>query len=75
MFHFLALGCLFIVGILSKELGLIYFFGLILISVLFIIQHRLVKPDNLSNVKLASYNVNQVISIVFLIFGVIDCLI
>ena len=63
------------VGILSKELGLIYFFGLILISVLFIIQHRLVKPDNLSNVKLASYNVNQVISIVFLIFGVIDCLI
>ena len=63
------------VGIFSKELGLIYFFGLILISVLFIIQHRLVKPDNLSNVKLASYNVNQVISIVFLIFGVIDCLI
>lgn len=75
VFHFLALGCLFMVGIFSKELGLIYFLGLILISVLFIIQHRLVKPDNLSNVKLASYNVNQVISIVFLIFGVIDCLI
>lgn len=38
-------------------------------------QHRLVKPDNLTNVKIASYSINQVISIVFLVTGLLDCLI
>lgn len=74
-FHFLALTFLFIVGILSKELGTIYYIGLAIISVLFIVQHSLVSENNLKNVKIASYNVNQVISIVFLVFGLIDCLI
>lgn len=74
-FHFLALIFLFIVGILSKELGTIYYIGLAIISILFIVQHSLVSENNLKNVKIASYNVNQVISIVFLVFGLIDCLI
>ncbi len=73
-FHVIALSCLFLVGVLSKELGIIYYIGLSIIAVLFVIQHKLVSPDNLKNVKVASYNVNQVISIVFLIAGVIDCL-
>ena len=73
-FHVIALSCLFLVGVLSKELGIIYYIGLSIIAVLFVIQHKLVSPDNLKNVKVASYNVNQVISIVFLITGVIDCL-
>ena len=64
-----------VVGLLSKELGIIYYIGLLIISILFIVQHKLVSPDNLKNVKIASYNVNQVISIVFLIFGLVDALI
>ena len=74
IFHVIALSCLIMVGIMSKELGVIYFSGLFIISVLFIIQHKLVGPNNLKNVKVASYNVNQIISIVFLVFGLIDCL-
>lgn len=74
-FHVLALMFLIIVGILSTELGVIYYVGLIIISGLFILQHKLVSPENLKNVKIASYNINQVISIVFLICGVIDSLI
>lgn len=74
-FHVLALMFLIIVGLLSPQLGAIYYVGLIIISILFIIQHKLVSPENLKNVKIASYNVNQVISIVFLICGVIDSLI
>ena len=74
VFHIIALSCLFLVGLLAKELGIIYYIGLSIIAVLFIIQHKLVSPDNLKNVKVASYNVNQVISIVFLFAGVIDCL-
>ena len=74
VFHVIALICLFLVGLLAKELGIIYYIGLSIIAVLFVVQHKLVSPDNLKNVKVASYNVNQVISIVFLLAGVIDCL-
>jgi len=74
-FHAITLVILIIVGLLSPQLGLIYFIGIGIISVLFILEHRMVSPTNLSNVKLASYSINQLISIIFLIFGVIDALI
>lgn len=75
LFHVITLILLIIVGALSPQLGFIYYLGLGLISILFIAEHRIVSPDNLSNVKIASYSINQLISIVFLICGVIDALI
>jgi 4-hydroxybenzoate polyprenyltransferase len=75
LFHAITMVLLIIVGLLSQQLGVIYFIGLAIISVLFVIEHRLVSPDNLANVKVASYSINQVVSIVFLICGVIDSLI
>lgn len=75
LFHVIALSCLFVVGMLTPQLGVIYYTGLTIIAILFVVQHRMVSPDNLKNVKVASYNVNQVISIVFLLFGLLDCLI
>ena len=74
-FHILAVIFLFTVGVLSPELGTIYYIGLSINIVLFIIQHKMISADNLKNVKIASYSINQVISIVFLITGLIDCLI
>lgn len=74
-FHAVTMVLLVIVGIMSRHLGVIYFAGLSVISVLFVIEHRLVSPDNLDNVKVASYSINQLVSIVFLICGVIDSLI
>lgn len=74
-FHAVAMAFLIIVGLLSPQLNLLYFIGLALIAILFVIEHRMVSPDNLTNVKVASYSINQVISIVFLICGVIDALI
>ena len=74
VFHLLTLIFLFVVGYLSAELGLIYNTGLIILTILFIIEHRLVSPEHLQNVKIASYGINQVISIVFLIFGIVDSL-
>ena len=74
-FHILAVIFLFIVGVLSPELGIIYYIGLSINIVLFIIQHKMISADNLKNVKIASYSINQVISIVFLLSGLIDCLI
>lgn len=75
VFHVLAVIFLLMVGLLATQLGIIYYGGLLINMVLFVIQHRLVKPDNLTNVKIASYSINQVISIVFLVTGLLDCLI
>lgn len=74
-FHVITLALLFVVGALSNQLGIIYFAGLIIISILFIAEHKMVSPNYLSNVKLASYSINQLISLVFLTCGVIDALI
>ncbi|MBK1809896.1 UbiA family prenyltransferase [Clostridium sp. YIM B02505] len=75
LFHGITLGLLVIVGILSSQLGFIYYIGLLIISILFIAEHKMVSPHNLTNVKIASYGINQIISITFLICGVIDALI
>jgi 4-hydroxybenzoate polyprenyltransferase len=71
-FHLVTIIFLFIVGMLSVELGLIYYVGVALIGVMFIIEHRMVSPENLTNVKIASYGINQLVSITFLVCGVMD---
>lgn len=74
-FHAATLALLFIVGLLSTGLGMVYYIGLAVISLLFVAEHRLVSPDNLANVKIASYSINQLVSITFLVFGLIDAFI
>lgn len=71
IFHLMAWLLLVFVGILSSELGGLYYIGMGIIGVLFILEHRIVSPDNLTHVKLSSYNINQLISIVFLTFGLL----
>lgn len=75
LFHGMTLILLIIVGILSSQLGIIYYIGLSIISILFVAEHMMVSPHNLNNVKIASYGINQIISVVFLVCGVIDALI
>lgn len=71
VFHVITLVLLLLVGILSGVLGITYYIGLVIISILFVMEHRIVSPDNLTNVKIASYGINQLISITFLVFGLI----
>ena len=71
VFHALAWVILVAIGLMSKQLNVIYEIGMLVIGILFIIEHKLVSPDNLTIVKIASYQINQVISIVFLICGVL----
>jgi 4-hydroxybenzoate polyprenyltransferase len=74
-FHIITLVCLVIIGILAPELGIIYYIGLILITGLFIAEYRIVSPTNLNNVNIASYSINQIVSIVLLVSGLLDTLI
>lgn len=71
-FHGITLILLVIVGALSNYLGTIYYVGLMIITILFIVQHKIISPDNLSRVKIASYSINQLVSVIFLICGAID---
>ena len=75
IFHLGAMIFLVFVGLLTPALGWIYYIGLGIIAILFIIEHRMVKPEKLTHVNIASYSINQLISVTFLIFGVIDALI
>lgn len=75
VFHIITLIILFTIGVLTPQLGIIYYIGLIIISILFIVEHKIVSPENLTNVKLSSYNINQIISVVFLTFGLLSTLI
>ena len=75
IFHIITLICLLIIGLLSQKLGIIYYIGLIIIGILFIAEYKIVSPANLTNVNIASYNINQLVSITLFVFGVIDALI
>lgn len=74
VFHAVTWILLIILGMLTPLLGVVYYIGLLLIGILFIAEHHIVSPVNLTNVKLASYNINQVISLTFLVFSLLSIL-
>jgi len=74
-FHIITLFLMVTIGILVPQLGVIYYIGLAVIAALFVVEYRMVSPKNLTNVNIASYNVNQLVSITLLVFGLVDALI
>ena len=73
LFHGAALLCLCIAGVLLyPQFGVLYGTGLGIIVILMVVQHRLVSPDHLENVNIASYSISQITSIVLLVFGTLD---
>ncbi len=75
LFHIITVFCLVVIGLLAAQLGVIYLIGLLIICCLFVVEYRLVSPTNLTNVNIASYSINQLISIVLLISGLLDAFI
>lgn len=72
LFHLLMMLCMFSLIILSPALNIIYFIGLLLASIVFVIEHNVVDVHNQLLMKLASYKLNQVISLTICIFGILD---
>ncbi len=54
------------------QLGWIYIIGVGVIAILMILEHCMVSPYEKRNMKIASYSINQVISVIFLVFSVAD---
>ena len=69
--HFLSFSFLLGLYFIAK-LNWIYLFGLGLAGALFIYEHSLVKPDDLSRLDVAFFNINGWISISIFIFGAIS---
>ena len=75
LFHIVTLLCLLVIGILVPQFEIIYYLGLFSIAGLFIAEYKIVSPTNLTNVNIASYSINQIVSIVLLVFGLADAFI
>lgn len=71
--HALMIFPLIVLGIIYP-LGIVYFLGVTAVAALLIYEHALVRPDDLSRVNLAFFNVNIAISIGLLVVGVVDLL-
>ncbi|MNC63093.1 prenyltransferase [compost metagenome] len=55
-----------------RHLGWIYIAGLIIAVLLLLTEHHIIKPSNRKIMNVASYNLNQVISMVILFSTLID---
>lgn len=58
----------------SVPLGWIYGSGIAAVATLLIVEHRLVRPDDLTRVNVAFFHVNAVVSIGLFVIGSIDLL-
>lgn len=70
--HVVSIAALVTLGLSSPSLGSLYFGGVALAGVLLIIEHGLVKPDDLSKVGLAFFTLNGIISLTLGTLGIID---
>lgn len=70
-FHFVAILILFSIYFISS-MGWIYLIGIIIMAILLFIEHKMVSPEDLTHAKIASYNINELVSVVFLVFSTLD---
>lgn len=74
IFH--ALMVLFLLlAILGSGLGSIYVIGVFVVALLLFYEHLLVKPDDLSKLDAAFFNMNGYISVTIFIFTLIDAVV
>ncbi len=72
--HLVTLGLFALLPLACPQLGWIYAAGVAAVSVLLLYEHALVKPNDLTRVHLAFFNINVVISMGLFIVGTIDLL-
>ncbi len=74
IFHGLML--LFLLLVLpGSGLGWIYFAGVVVVAGLLVYEHLLVKPDDLSKLDAAFFNMNGYISVTIFVFTLVDALV
>ncbi|HEX8203418.1 MAG TPA: UbiA-like polyprenyltransferase [Isosphaeraceae bacterium] len=72
--HAAMAGALVALG-LSYPMGAVYFVGVAVVAALLVYEHALVRPDDLTRVNVAFFQVNVGISLGLLVVGVVDLLV
>lgn len=74
LFH-VAMVFLLLLLVFSEGLGLIYLLGVVVVAGLLIYEHLLVRPDDLTRLDAAFFNMNGYISVTIFLFTLADVLI
>lgn len=72
--HLAGIGAMVALGLSTPQLGALYFAGVGLAAGLLVIEHGLVRENDLSRVGLAFFTMNGVISLVLGTLGILDVL-
>jgi 4-hydroxybenzoate polyprenyltransferase len=72
--HIACVGFLVLLAWQTPELSGLFWIGVVLAALLLMIEHALVKPNDLSKISLAFFTINGMISLVIGSLGVIDIL-
>ena len=70
--HLFSIAFLILLGWTTPAFGVLYFVGVGCAILLLIIEHSLVRPDDLSKVNLAFFTINGIISVAVCTLGIID---
>jgi 4-hydroxybenzoate polyprenyltransferase len=73
--HLATVALLFALPLVYAYLGPIYWTGITAVALLLLYEHSLVRPNDLTRVNIAFFNVNAVISIGLFVIGAVDLLI
>ena len=71
LFHFIMILLLISLYFIMDS-GLIYLIGIFISSILLALEHYIVSPTNEKTMKIASYHINQVVSVLIFVFTAID---
>jgi 4-hydroxybenzoate polyprenyltransferase len=71
--HGLMIVLLFALIPFVNELGVLYGSGVVIVAGLLVYEHSLVRPDDLSKLNMAFFNVNGIVSIGIMVFVIADC--
>lgn len=70
-FHLVSFASLLLLSLLSP-LGWLFFIGVIIVGAIMVYEHSLVKPNDLTKVGVAFFQMNGIISITMLVFAIGD---
>ncbi|WP_457641892.1 UbiA-like polyprenyltransferase [Persephonella sp.] len=71
VFHLSTFVFLLLTGYFG-ELGVIYYIGLLVLTAFLIYEHSLIKENDLSKINVAFFTINGYISIIYMIFVILD---
>ncbi|HEV08963.1 MAG TPA: 4-hydroxybenzoate octaprenyltransferase [Sulfurihydrogenibium azorense] len=70
-FHFLTFVFVILTGLIA-DLGTVYFVGIFILSGFLVYEHLLIKENDLSKINKAFFTVNGFVSIIYMIFVILD---